>query len=42
VVPSHYNTWPPIEQDAHAWAERVRRETEAEPVVLAPGGKLSL
>jgi L-ascorbate metabolism protein UlaG (beta-lactamase superfamily) len=42
VVPSHYNTWPPIEQDAHAWAERVRRETKAEPTVLAPGGKITL
>jgi L-ascorbate metabolism protein UlaG (beta-lactamase superfamily) len=42
VVPSHYNTWPPIEQDAGAWAERVRRETKAEPVVLAPGEKISL
>ncbi len=42
VVPSHYNTWPPIEQDAAAWAERVRRETTAEPVVIAPGGKVTL
>ena len=24
VVPSHYNTWPPIAQDAQQWAERVR------------------
>ena len=22
VVPSHYDTWPPIHQDAQAWAER--------------------
>ena len=42
VAPSHYNTWPPIAQDANAWAERVRRETKAEPCVLAPGGKLTL
>jgi L-ascorbate metabolism protein UlaG (beta-lactamase superfamily) len=42
VVPSHYNTWPPIQQDAAAWAERVRRETKAEPVVIAPGGKIQL
>ncbi len=42
VVPSHYNTWPPIEQDAAAWAERVRRETSAEPMVIAPGGKVRL
>src|SRR5438105_1280527 len=37
VVPIHYNTWELIAQDAGAWAERVRRETQAEPVVLRPG-----
>jgi L-ascorbate metabolism protein UlaG (beta-lactamase superfamily) len=37
VLPIHYNTWPLIAQDAKAWAERVRRETQAEPVVLTPG-----
>jgi L-ascorbate metabolism protein UlaG (beta-lactamase superfamily) len=42
VVPSHYNTWPPIEQDADAWAERVRLETPAEPIVVKPGGKVQL
>ncbi len=35
VVPCHYNTWPPIRQDAQAWAARVRAETETMPVVLA-------
>ncbi|MCB8922275.1 MAG: metal-dependent hydrolase [Ardenticatenaceae bacterium] len=34
VVPCHYNTWPPIEQDAAAWAERVHAETDATPIVL--------
>ncbi len=38
VVPCHYNTWPPIEQDVEAWAERVRQHTAAEPIPLAPGG----
>jgi L-ascorbate metabolism protein UlaG (beta-lactamase superfamily) len=38
VVPIHYNTWPPIEQDADAWAARVESETEAQAVVLKPGG----
>ena len=42
VAPSHYNTWPPIAQDAQRWAERVRSETKAEPCVLQPGGKLAL
>jgi len=37
VVPIHYNTWELIAQDAAAWAERVRGETKAEPVVLKPG-----
>ncbi len=35
VIPYHYNTWPPIEQDANAWAARVASETSAEAVVLA-------
>jgi L-ascorbate metabolism protein UlaG (beta-lactamase superfamily) len=37
VLPSHYNTWPPIEQDASAWTEAVKSRTSATPVVLAPG-----
>lgn len=37
VLPSHYNTWPPIEQDAAAWAELVTANTSADPVVLRPG-----
>ena len=40
VAPAHYSTWPPIDQDAQAWAERVRRETKAEPIVLKPGAEL--
>jgi L-ascorbate metabolism protein UlaG (beta-lactamase superfamily) len=42
VAPAHYNTWPPIAQDAPAWAERIRHETKAEPLVIAPGGKIKL
>jgi L-ascorbate metabolism protein UlaG (beta-lactamase superfamily) len=42
VVPIHYNTWPPIAQDAAAWAGRVRAETQAEPVVLKPGEWVSV
>jgi L-ascorbate metabolism protein UlaG (beta-lactamase superfamily) len=37
VLPIHYNTWELIAQDATAWAARVRKETNAEPVVLKPG-----
>ncbi|MEO8497025.1 MAG: metal-dependent hydrolase, partial [Planctomycetota bacterium] len=42
VAPSHYNTWPPIAQDAKAWSERVKRETISEPIVVDPGGKITL
>ncbi len=42
VIPCHYNTWPPIEQDVATWADRVRSYTAAEPVVLEPGEKCSL
>ena len=42
VAPCHYNTWPPIEQDAEAWAQKVKSETEAEPTVLNPGEKTML
>lgn len=42
VIPSHYDTWPPIAQDASAWEARVKAETEAEPVVMKPGEKITL
>jgi L-ascorbate metabolism protein UlaG (beta-lactamase superfamily) len=42
VAPCHYNTWPPIAQDAGAWAERVRSHTGAEPIVLEPGETITL
>jgi L-ascorbate metabolism protein UlaG (beta-lactamase superfamily) len=42
VVPCHYDTWPPIAQDATAWAASVRRAKLAEPHVLEPGGSLTL
>lgn len=37
VLPSHYNTWPPIEQDAASWAEMVKAGSTAQPIVLQPG-----
>jgi len=37
VLPIHFNTWEVIAQDATAWAARIRRETQAQPVVLKPG-----
>ena len=42
VAPCHYNTWPPIAQDAQAWAGKVRSHTAAEPLVLEPGEKIRL
>ncbi|MCE9531759.1 MAG: metal-dependent hydrolase [Planctomycetes bacterium] len=37
VVPIHFDTFPLIAQDANAWAERVRKETTAVPIVMKPG-----
>ena len=42
VAPAHYNTWPPIEQDAVKWAQAVRQQTDAEPFVLRPGEKVTV
>jgi L-ascorbate metabolism protein UlaG (beta-lactamase superfamily) len=42
AVPTHYNTWPLIEQDAAAWARRVEAETETKVYVLQPGDSLEL
>ncbi len=38
VVPMHYNTFPPIMIDVAGWANRVNSETDAQPIVLDPGG----
>jgi L-ascorbate metabolism protein UlaG (beta-lactamase superfamily) len=37
VIPIHYNTFPPIRQDAAAWAAKVKSQTPAEPIVLGVG-----
>jgi len=42
AVPVHYDTFPPIRQDARAFAARVDAETDARCVVLAPGEGLDL
>lgn len=42
AIPMHYNTFPPIAQDSAAWAERVRTETQATPVVLSVGETYTL
>jgi L-ascorbate metabolism protein UlaG (beta-lactamase superfamily) len=42
VLPSHYNTWPPIAQDAAAWASAVTAAGLAAPHVLQPGESVTL
>lgn len=42
VVPIHYDTFGPIEQDAEAWAKRVKGETDTTPLVLKPGDSVSI
>ena len=42
VVPVHYDTFPPIVQDAPAFAARVTAQTDASPHVLVPGEALEL
>jgi L-ascorbate metabolism protein UlaG (beta-lactamase superfamily) len=42
VIPVHYNTWEPIEQDPQAWAKRVEAETSAKVHVIKPGESFSL
>jgi L-ascorbate metabolism protein UlaG (beta-lactamase superfamily) len=42
VMPIHYNTFEVIQQDPHAWAERVDNETSAQAIVLEPGGTIHL
>jgi len=37
VIPMHYNTFPPIEQDAGAFKAQVEAETKAKVAVLEPG-----
>lgn len=38
VLPMHYNTFPPIQQDIAKWAQQVHNHTEAKAIVLDPGG----
>ncbi len=42
VIPYHYNTFGLIQQDAHAWAERVMAETDTRAHVLEPGESFSI
>jgi L-ascorbate metabolism protein UlaG (beta-lactamase superfamily) len=37
VIPMHYKTFPLIDQDPVAWANKVSNQTSAQPIVLDPG-----
>lgn len=42
VIPIHFNTFDVIRQDPQKWADRVKRETAAEAIVLEPGQSIEL
>jgi len=42
ALPSHYGTWPPIAQDAGAWAARVRDTQLADARAPEPGGTVTI
>ncbi len=37
VIPMHYGTWPPIEQDPKAFEREVKKVSKAKVVILKPG-----
>lgn len=42
VIPIHYNTFPPIQQNAAAFAEKLRRTVEIDGIVLKSGETFTL
>jgi L-ascorbate metabolism protein UlaG (beta-lactamase superfamily) len=42
VIPMHYNTWPPIEQDPQAFKHAVERETRADVIIMKPGKEITI
>ncbi|MDD3590149.1 MAG: MBL fold metallo-hydrolase [Thermoguttaceae bacterium] len=40
VVPSHYNTWPPISQNVEKWRDSVRKYTKSEPILPIIGSSI--
>ena len=42
VVPCHYNTFPPIQQDAAEFKRQVESETDAKCTPLAPGESIEI
>lgn len=42
IVPMHYDTWPPIEQDVESFKESVERDTGVDVKILKPGETLEI
>lgn len=42
VIPIHYNTFPPIKQDAQAFATKLRNAADIDCTILEPGGQFNL
>ncbi len=42
VIPIHYNTFPPIQQNAHDFAQKLHDEADIEGIVLEPGESYEL
>jgi len=42
VIPIHYNTFPPIKQDAQAFAKKLRNEADIDCTILEPGGQFTI
>ena len=42
VLPAHFDTWPPITQDAQAWCEQVNSDTDATAILLQVGETIDL
>jgi L-ascorbate metabolism protein UlaG (beta-lactamase superfamily) len=42
VIPMHFGTWPPIEQDPKEFERLVKRSSKAKVVILKPGESLEV
>lgn len=42
VVPMHYNTWPPIEQDPKEFERLVKKSSKTKVVIMQPGESLEV
>jgi|JI9StandDraft_2_1071091.scaffolds.fasta_scaffold06650_3 L-ascorbate metabolism protein UlaG (beta-lactamase superfamily) len=42
VLPTHFNTWPPIQQDPAAWSDLIRNRTTAVPLTPQVGEAFTL